>query len=551
MRSSVFEQRFWWPLDLSPRAEDAFCRFRSQMLGRPVSVDKTLVQSVSDQLAQVMSRHISALIYRDSLPHLSHVLNGWGDFSIDGARISDRIERFIHRDSRGRSYILQCDPEGEVHPWQTLAYAVMAGVDPDVKLGSSEATIRDLALNSRQLNTREGHELGHLLFALADLDPNMTGGPFFLTNELCDLPGLVELAVEAHHFGSFEVCRKFHLTEGLCAVAAKIRGFEHYRDAAQGFLDGQLDILLVLGIILEQANQLLAANEEVKPDSLIQELRDALVLGPYIENHCYYAGHIIELAVFVNSFGYRIGPEHRSAMAFVINQLNQMLPPYLPHAQFVECFLHFGHYRRAMTLFAGVDQEQANGRPFTRADLTEFTAGIEDLRRNADVVSENDVNGELPAAIFEVAHEPISRRPAFERIVAEYEKIAPREFEARGVRGTSHHYRRMGPVRWPRALHYELLDYGGAIGAEIHLESDEVRSLGNLVRSLVDQARSKFPTLPVEWDPKWSDGRGRLRILFPPELPAGTIAAGMVTLINETSPIIDAAVRGDRQLTAG
>src|SRR5678816_1323636 len=156
MRSSVFEQRFWWPLDLSPRSENAFSRFRSQMLERPVSVDQTLVQSVSDQLALIMSQHISELIYRDSLPHLSHVLNGWGDFSIDGTRVSDWIARFIHRDSRGRPYLLQCDPEGEVHPWQTLAYAVMAGVDPDVKLGSSEASIRDLALNSRKLNTEEG-----------------------------------------------------------------------------------------------------------------------------------------------------------------------------------------------------------------------------------------------------------------------------------------------------------------------------------------------------------------------------------------------------------
>jgi hypothetical protein len=551
MRSSVFEQRFWWPLDLSPRSENAFAQFRSQLLEQPVSVDETLVQSVSDQLARVMSHHISALIYRDSLPHLSHVLNGWGDFSIDGARISDRIERFIHRDSRGRPYILQCDPEGEVHPWQTLAYAVMAGVDPDETLGSSETTIRQLALNSRQLDTKEGRELGHLLFALADLDPDMTGGPFFLENEPCDLPKLMKLADEAHHFGSFEVCRKFHLTEGLCAVATNIPGFERYHDAAQGFLDGQLDILLVLGIILEQASQLIPANEEIKPDSLIQELRDALVLGPYIENHCYYAGHIIELAVFANSFGYRIGPEHRSAMAFVINQLNQMLPPYLPHTQFIECFLHFGHYRRAITLFTTVDQEQANGRPFTRAELTEFNADIEGLRRVEDVVSEDNANTEPPPAIFAVAHEPISRRAVFERIVAEYEKIAPREFEARGVRGTSYHYRRMGPVRWPRALHYELLDYGDMIGTEIHLESDAVRPLGNLVRSLMDQASSKFPTLPVEWDPKWSNGRGRLRVLFPSELPAGTIAAGMVTLINETSPIIDAAVSEDRQLAAG
>src|SRR5215213_4492155 len=473
MRSSIFEQRFWWPLDLSPRLENAFDRFCSRMLERQLSVDQALAQSVSDNLARVMSRHIAELIYRDSLPHLSHVLNGWGDFSFGGMRISGRIERFIHTGKRGRPHILQCDPEGEVHPWQTLAYAVMAGVDPDVRIGSSEATIRDLALSSRQLNTKEGRELGHLLFALADLDPDMAGGPFFLGNEPCDLPKLMELAVEAHHFGSFEVCRKFHLTEGLCAVAAKVPGFENYRDSAQGFLDGQLDMLLLLGIILERAAELTTANKEARPDDLIQELREALVLGPYIENHFYYAGHIIEIAVFADSFGYQIAPEHRNAIAFVINQLNETLPRYLPHAQFSECFLHLGHYRRAMTLFA-VEQGRANGRAFSRSELTQFTPDIERLLRDDDTASEDNTEDDAPPPMFQTAYEPVHRREAFDRIVAEYEKIAPHNFEIRGTRSTSHHYRRMGPLSWPRALHYELLDYGDIVGAEIHLESDAV-----------------------------------------------------------------------------
>jgi hypothetical protein len=513
------------------------------MLERQVRVHQTLAQAASEELARVMSNHISELVYRDSLPHLSHVLNGWGDFTFGGMRISDRIERFIHTDPRGNPYILQCDDEGEVHPWQSFAYAVMAGVDPDVRLGSSETTIRDLALNSRRLKTREGRELGHLLFALTDLDPDMAGGPFFLGDEACDLPKLMELAVEAHHFGSFEVCRKFHLTEGLCGVAAKIPGFGNYREFAQGFLNGQLDILLLLGIILEQVRELTTANKEAKPDDLVHELRDVLVLGPFIENHFYYAGHIIELAAFADSFGYRIAPEHRSAMAFVINELNKTLPQYLPHAQFVECFLHFGHYRRAMTLFAAAELDQAIGRAFSRAELAQFTADIERLRRDKDNALVGDTTAGPPPAIFQIAHEPIHRREAFERIVAEYEKIAPRNFEMRGARSTSHHYRRMGPLGWPRALHYELLDYGGTVGAEIHLESDEVKPLGDLVRSLVDKTRDKFPTLRVEWEPQWSDGGGRLRVLFPPENSAGTVAAGMVTLINETSPIIDAVIR--------
>lgn len=545
MNSSVFNERFWWPLDLSPRAESAFRRFRSQLLERPVSIDVASVESVSGELARAMSHHISEIIQRDKLPHLCHVLNGWGDVYIYGLRVSDRIERFIHSDSSRRPFVLQCDPEGEFHPWQTLAYAVMAGVDPDVRLGSSGATLRDLALNSRHLNTKEGRELGHLLFALAELDAEMAGGPFFLEGEACDLHKLMELAVEAHHYGTFDVCRKFHLTEGLCAVAAKVPGFARYRDDAQGFLDGQLDILLVLGVILQQAAELAAANGEAKPDSLLQELRDALVLGPYIENHCYYAGHIIELAAFADSFGYRIAPEHRSTIAYVINQLNRMLPLYLPHAQIPKCFLHLGHYRRAMTLTAAMEQGRASGRALSRAELAQFTADIERLRRSRDSAPEVSAQVDPPPAVFQLAYEPVTRRERFERIVAEYERLAPRHFEARG---TSDYYRRMGPVWWPRALHYELLDYDGIVGAEIHLESDAVCLFREVVRSLADRTSSRFPSLRVQWEPTWAGGRGRLRVLFPPELPPETVAAGMVTLIDETFPALDAAVR--RQQTA-
>jgi hypothetical protein len=538
MNSSGFDQRFWWPLDLSPRAESAFRRFRSRMLERPASLDASLAESASDELARVMARHVSELSQCDRLPQLSHVLNGWGDLRVDGLRISDRVERFVHRDGRGRARILQCDPEGEFHPWQSFAYAVMAGVDPDARLGSGDVTFRELALNSRHLNTTEGRELGHLLFALTELDPGMAGGPFSLQGEACDLPRLMELAVEAHHYGTFAVCRKFHLTEGLCAVAARVPGFESYRGDAQRFLEGQLDILMVLGVILEQAAELAASGEAPGPDSLIQELREALVIGPYVENHWYYAGHIIELAAFGDSFGYRLAPEHRSAVAFVLNELNRALPLYLPHAQFGECFLHLGHYRRAVTLFAALEQGHASGREFSRAELARFTPDIERLRREQDAAGDAGAAA-APPPVFQLAHEPVKRREEFERVVAEYEKVAPRHFEPRG---TSDHHRRMGPLWWPRALHYELLDYGGVVGAEIHLESEAVRPLGSLVRSLLEQTTDKFPSLRVQWEPRWSKGCGRLRVLFPPDLPPAAVAAGMVTLIGATFPTLDAAV---------
>lgn len=527
---------FWWPLDLPLREENAFHDFRRRMIETPMSLDTALVDAVSQQLEQMMSRHIAGIIERDSLPHLSHVLNGWGDAVYDGVRIRERLVDFVHNDRQGRPFILQCDPEGEFHPWQSFAYAVMAGIDPDTPLRPGTLTLRELALNSRYLSTTEGRELGHLLFGLAYLDPKMDGGPFSLEGDICDLERLMQLAVDAHHYGTFEVCRKFHLTEGLCAVAAMVERFQSYRADAQGFLNGQLDMLLLLGLILQEARQLIVANKPAEHGTLIQELRDIIIVGNFLENHCYYAGHIIELAAFAESLGYQIAPEHRCAMAFVVNELNSTIPLYLPHTQFEECFLHFGHYRRAITLMAEMQRLERGGPVLTRSDLARFTCDF-DARGSDDEIK---MAATAPHGVYELAFKESQPRSAFLNVVEQYRLLAPPHLAARG-RGA--HYRRIGPRGWPRALHYELLDYGGPVGVEIHLESDLVRHHAEHVRSLLEGVSRRLPDRTVEWDQKWMGGCGRLRVLFRADAPPETVAGGMLTLIEETLPRLDAALR--------
>lgn len=534
------ETRFWWPLDLSPREEEALSGFRRQMLEAPVTADADLTDSVSGLLSQTMRAHVADIIERDSLPHLSHILNGWGDVRFGGVRLMERLESFIHRDAAGRYFILQCDPEGEFHPWQSFAYAVMAGVDPDAQVPPG-TTLRELARNSRHLQTREGRELGHLLFALAYLDADAGGPPFSLDGEVCDLRGLMERAVEAHHYGSFEVCRKFHLTEGLCAVAARVPGFEAYRAPAQGFLDGQLDMLLLLGIILREAADSAAAGKGVEPGSLLEELRDTLVLGNYVENHAYYAGHLIELGTLAEGLGYHIAPEQRSAMAFVVNELNRTIPAYLSRTCFAECFLHFGHYRRAVTLLGRLDQVRRESRALTRADLADFTVDFDATAAEPAALAPEHATAAHGPSVYEVALSAANVRPAFGEIVNEYRALAPRHFEPRGK---ADHFRRISPPWWPRAFHYELLDYGRDVGLEIHLESDEVRPLAERVRPLTERVAERFPGLRVGWDEKWSHGRGRLRVIFGPDAPPPEVAAGMLALIEETFPHLDPSVGG-------
>jgi hypothetical protein len=544
----MIENPFWWPLELSPAADRACEELRAELTGTPAALDVAAVERASAALAALMARHVGDIVERDGLPHLCHVINGWGDARWGGAPLSDGYGAFVHRDPAGEPFVLQCDPEGDFHPWQGFAYALMAGVDPDRQLAPGGVTLRSLARHSRFLDTTEGTELGHLLFALGTLGPDTVDPPFRMRGESCDRSRLMEKAVEAHVHGGFEVCRKFHLTEGLCAMAAGFPELAGYRGVAQGFLEGQLDVLWPLAVILREAGRLIAGGGPAAPESLLAELREALVLGNYLENHCYYAGHLIELAGLAENLGYRIRSEHRSVIHRVLNELNAILPGYLPHVSFLDCFLHLGHYRRAATLWLELERER---RELTPRDLAAYRCDFDELQARgglapAAIAASGDGAGPaaeppgLAAGVYALASSTAAPRPAFLEVVDRYGKLAARGFEPRGK---FDHFRRMGPPAWPRSVHYELLDYGADVGAEIHLESDAVRHLGGVIRGFQGQVTPLFPGRAVEWDSRWYQGRGRLRVVFPAGTPAAEVAAAMAALISATSGSLDRAAR--------
>jgi len=538
----VFEQAFWWPLDLSARAETAFAALRDELTDRPPTLDIAAVRAACGSLTAVMRHHVDDIVERDGMPHLCHIVNGWGDARFRDHRLSDEVVRFVHRDADGRPFLLQCDPEGDFHPWQTFAYLVMAGADPDRRLAGADFSLRELARNSRYLNTDAGHELGHLLFALAYLDPDPAGRPFHLLDQVCDLENLMEMAVEAHHWGSFDVCRKFHLTEGLCAVASRVEGMERFRDSAQGFLDGQLDMLLLLGVILRQAATCQERGEAPKDDGLLREMRDTLVMGNFIENHIYYAGHLIEMAVFADLLGFDLRREHRAAIALVANELNRHLQHYLPHLYFPECFLHLGHYRRATSLLADLEEARSRGQRIESVDWSRYSVDFDALAADP-TLAEGDpapAAGPLPdtQGVFDLAPSTADPHPFFDQVVRCFAAAAAPGFEPRGQFS---HFRRMGPPSWPRSVHYELLEYeGDGAGVEIHLESEAVEPLAAVVRGLEGRVAAAFPEQLVEWDSSWWSGRGRLRVRFT-DTAAAEIAAGMQTLIDLTFETLDSA----------
>lgn len=529
-------ERFWWPLDLSEREQQAVAAARAALGALPAGHDRALSARAAELLAERMSHSVLEIEDRDTLPNLCHVINGWGNAPLADGCVLDGYARYVHRDEHGNPSFLQCDEEGDFHPWQSFAYAVMAGVSPEAPIAGADCKLFEVALGSRQLNTKDGCELGHLLYTVAHYGlPGDT--QFALIDELRTLSELVDLAIEAHHDGHFRVCRKVHLTEGLCAIAALDPAFAEHRETAQGFLDGQLDLLPVLWAALLGAREARERGESIAAGSLVHTLRESLAIEGFLENHYYLAGHLIELLTLAHGFGFAVAPEHWAAARAVVDELNRLLPDYLPQVFFPACFLHFGHYRRAITLLDAV----ADGQSLNPAARARFAADFRNARRQASGTP-NAGDG-----IFKFGQSDVPMRAPLAKAVAAYRSIAPATL---GPRGNGAHFRRVLVVGWPRWLHFELFDYGSGVepsrssglGVELHLENPRLPGLFESLERVATRLRKSNHLPDCELDPSWWGGSGRLRICFDDDAPADSVALALRELIDVSTPILSAAL---------
>jgi hypothetical protein len=376
--------------------------------------------------------------------------------------------------------------------------------------------------------------LGHLLFALAVFDPDAAGPPFYMEDRRVEVRQLPEIAIHAHHFGTFEVCRKFHLTEGLCAATARVPGFELYRPHAEGFLDGQMIMLELFTLLMHKARQV---QEGAPQHAALAELRQTLRIGVNLENHLFYAGHLVELAGLARLDGFALTKTQSNAVAFLLNEMNRTLVDWLPHLSFTDCFLSLGHFRRAASLWAALEDAQAADRTLPRSALRDYAVDFDASPWSGPAPAPEPV----PAGtVYEVVWNAPQLRRVFAAVLEAYVRTGPPE--ALLPRGRFDHFRRIGPGHWPRSVHYELLDHGSAVGAELHLEKDEVEPLKPMVRALTDRVRPLFPEAKVVWDDGWYKGRGRLVVYFPDGIAPDQIAAGIRKLVDLTYDEVDRAV---------
>ncbi|MCA9653464.1 MAG: hypothetical protein H6712_22905 [Myxococcales bacterium] len=528
------DQLEWWPVELSDAELDAMSAFYDRLEAESPQLDRAAAERADALLVDAMKRHIGEIMDGSVLSHYCHLVNGWGNATLRGHRLLEGLASFCRPDADGRPYLEQFDRDGDFHPGQTLAYAAMAGADLDHEIPGLGSSLRELYRRSRTIKTDDGAEMGHLLFALAHLGV-APGTTFELPGRRVDVEGLMELAIAGHHHGHFKVCRKVHLSEGICAAAAMIPGLERYRPQAQAFLDGQLDLMLLLALVLERVADPERVEQDTAPDGLVTALRDTLAVAPHFEDHVFLAGHYLELAVLAGSMGFAISPAHRNAMILVANAIDRALPAWLPRSPFPEQFLFYGHYRRAITLLRAYLDDPASIRDDARR--AGFTVDFDAV----DALAPSPVAPEVPAAFASAGSTAL--RPELAAVIEALTATMPAELAPRGFRP---HFRHLQPATWPHGIHYEVLDYFDmepVITLEIHLESEAVRPVRDTLAELLPTVEALFPEARlVDWQPSWGRDRGRLRVALPDSTPPAEIAAAMQRLIEHTRGPIDAAL---------
>ncbi len=527
------EKHYWWPLELSAEIASALAQHKAELADCVVPFELDLATDADRMLVEFLAKPVRSLIERDSLPHLGHIFVGWGNAMVDGSPLLDRVASFVHLDKTGKPFIYQCHPEGDFHPWQTFAYTMMAGIDPNAKVGTLPFSLREIAENSTMIRTDAMEDLGHLLFSFSamTLPPSIV---FQFNGKALDLRQLMDQAIHAHHFGSFNVCRKFHLTEGLCAAAATYPELREYKSVAQKFLNGQLDVMLTISLLTKHIESVSSGVMQIEA-SPIPALRKALLIGTLLENHIYSAGHVIELAVLAMRMGYHLDKPYINAIHHLLNHLNGCILRSITHFSPAGAFLPLGHYRRALTLYMALHASEAAGTAAQESEpavLTGYWANFD--------LTPNEITVQPAASIDQLYTRAVLQpdvRPFFQFVLDEFSQLNSTGMD---LQGGFDHFRRLHPDGWPRQLHFEFLDYSDCIGVELHFENPDLLPLMDVVAAEVPTLRNMFDGVQVEGLRRTDRTEAKIRLYHPQTSGPVAISKSMNDFVAWMLPIVTA-----------
>jgi len=124
--------------------------------------------------------------------------------------------------------------------------------------------------------------------------------------------------------------------------------------------------------------------------------------------------------------------------------------------------------------------------------------------------------------------------PFFAAVIEAYDQDAVEEWKAIGGGRT---YRQVYPDDWEDGVHYEFMHNVATVSVELHIESDEMRSLGLLLAPF--DGKELLPGVLLRWDPKFYCKRGRLLAEISKDQNPKVAAKAMKALISLTYNVIE------------
>ena len=118
----------------------------------------------------------------------------------------------------------------------------------------------------------------------------------------------------------------------------------------------------------------------------------------------------------------------------------------------------------------------------------------------------------------------------FQAVLEAYNAVAAPELQAKG---RAPNFRVIRLEGWPGSVHYEFMAGKEFLSVEFHIESAPHRWLGELIRNFPSDKTLVY-NHPLEWEPKWSGSKGRVRTVFPISTPPDKVAAAMHEFIQAT-----------------
>lgn len=356
---------------IDPKSQAELRAFKERLEGSELALDTGGLKMASLGIALSLKNLVYPTTSLGSLSYNAHLVNGFGNFRFKGITGLSALSSFSKvKDGR---YSMPQDGKGncaDYHPWQTFAYAAMAGIKPEQDVNPLGISLRDLALNSRDLNLAEGivgSQAGHLLFAAAFITPD--ADLIIKSNRTkLTLREIVRLALIAHADSQHCVCSGFHLTEGLCAVGSKIDKMDEIKLEAAELLKRQLDVLA----------KTLALGAEV---SIMDQIAYSLYMDMNhmkLSNRINIIAHILELGGFAQILGYELDRTQINLLKYSANEIVNNICAILGLPLNL-CLTYLCHLRRAIELLVEIEEAKNLGLPLSSIEISKYVVDFDRL----------------------------------------------------------------------------------------------------------------------------------------------------------------------------